>query len=307
MNYMTVREASLKWGIKVRQVQNLCEKGKVKGAIRFNRSWAIPENLIRPEDDKRCIREVCKSETERKCETFSDDLSVLKQTIDNFPYGVNVTTTNGIMVYANDAFMEGTLEDTRKKTIGNYNLFEEKMVEKWGLKEHIEKAFRGERVCTRNLKLSYKETGDKYGKDYAFISVYHDITSFPIFDGENKLKFVVTVFIPVRKYYGRDETVKAREYIDSHWKEPFDVKEAAKAASLSPSRFIRLFREDTGFSPHDYYVDIKMNHLRESLLNFSISVSQAFNECGMDYNSYYTSLFKKNTGYTPMQFRKKYK
>ena len=50
MNYLTVKQVSSIWGITARQVQNLCDKGRVEGAIRFNRSWAIPEGTLKPND-----------------------------------------------------------------------------------------------------------------------------------------------------------------------------------------------------------------------------------------------------------------
>ncbi len=304
MNYTTVREASLKWDINVRQVQNLCEKGKVKDAIRFNHTWAIPENAIKPQDG-RCRRKVaCDDEMEAKEEVFSEELLIFKQIIDHFPYSINVTNKEGIMLYANDVFFDGTLEETRGAVLGLYNILQEEMIGKWGLREHLKRAFRGETVFTTTLKLDYKDVADKYGKEYPFISVYNDIASFPIFDESNQLKYVVSVFIPVRKYMGRYEIVNAREYIEEHWEEPFDIILISKTVNLSRSHLLRLFREQTGFSPHDYYRQIKMKHLKNMLLDFSISVSKAFNNCGIDYNSYYSSLFKKHTGLTPTQFRK---
>ena len=53
MDYITAQEASKGWGISVRQVQNLCEKKRVNGAIRFNHSWAIPKNAEKPMDGRK--------------------------------------------------------------------------------------------------------------------------------------------------------------------------------------------------------------------------------------------------------------
>lgn len=305
MDYITVQKASVKWGVNIRQVQNLCRNGKVSGAIRFNHSWAIPETATKPVDGRRLKTEMQKEAADVKTDLMTDDLRLYKQIFDSFPYSVNVTDTHGVMVYANEMFFEGTLHEARDNALGTYNILGEEMVEQWGLKAHIEKAFRGERVFTPNLELPNRAlVGTKYSKNYAFVSIYQDITSFPIFDENNRLKYVVTVFIPVRRYMARDEIVKAKEYIEAHWLEPFDTKQVAKAANLSLSTFLRVFKQETGFSPHDYYMDIKLDHLKEKLLDFNISVAQAFGSCGMDYNSYYTALFKKLTGLTPMHFRK---
>lgn len=48
MKYITVKEASKKWGVSNRRVQILCSNGRIKGAYRFGRDWMIPENAVLP-------------------------------------------------------------------------------------------------------------------------------------------------------------------------------------------------------------------------------------------------------------------
>ena len=47
-NYMSVQEAADKWDITVRQVQKICSDGKIPGAMRFGRAWAIPSDIKKP-------------------------------------------------------------------------------------------------------------------------------------------------------------------------------------------------------------------------------------------------------------------
>ena len=49
-DYMTIAEASEKWGISQRQVQHLCTLGSVEGAVKFGRAWMIPMNAKKPID-----------------------------------------------------------------------------------------------------------------------------------------------------------------------------------------------------------------------------------------------------------------
>lgn len=48
MQYITVKEAALKWGVGVRRVQVLCNENKIKGAYRFGRDWMIPASAVLP-------------------------------------------------------------------------------------------------------------------------------------------------------------------------------------------------------------------------------------------------------------------
>lgn len=48
--YMTIKEASEKWGIGDRRINTLCLEGRVAGAMKFGREWAIPRNAQKPND-----------------------------------------------------------------------------------------------------------------------------------------------------------------------------------------------------------------------------------------------------------------
>lgn len=50
MDYMTIKETSEKWKLSIRRVQELCEHGKIVGAIKFGRAWAIPVDAEKPID-----------------------------------------------------------------------------------------------------------------------------------------------------------------------------------------------------------------------------------------------------------------
>lgn len=50
--YTTVAEISDKWGVKPRTVQIMCAEGRIKGATKFGRAWAIPVNADKPTDNR---------------------------------------------------------------------------------------------------------------------------------------------------------------------------------------------------------------------------------------------------------------
>ena len=52
MKYLKINEAAEKWGIGVRRVQILCAEGKIEGAVRFGRSWMIPDDATKPVDGR---------------------------------------------------------------------------------------------------------------------------------------------------------------------------------------------------------------------------------------------------------------
>ena len=57
--YISIREASYRWGVSERRVSphcgpvnQYCAEGRIPGASRFGRSWAIPENAEKPSDPR---------------------------------------------------------------------------------------------------------------------------------------------------------------------------------------------------------------------------------------------------------------
>ena len=50
MNYLTIKEAAEKWDLSVRRIQEMCSVGKIEGAVKFGREWAIPKEAKKPAD-----------------------------------------------------------------------------------------------------------------------------------------------------------------------------------------------------------------------------------------------------------------
>lgn len=51
--YMTVKEASEKWGLSARWVNKLCQDNRIEGVVKFAGAYAIPESSDKPTQDRR--------------------------------------------------------------------------------------------------------------------------------------------------------------------------------------------------------------------------------------------------------------
>ena len=49
---MTTKEAAEQWGVTTRQVQILCDRGKVEGAYMLGDIWVIPKGTLKPIDGR---------------------------------------------------------------------------------------------------------------------------------------------------------------------------------------------------------------------------------------------------------------
>lgn len=50
--YLSAKEVACKWNISVRWVNQYIQDGRVPGVERFGKSWAIPEDAVKPEKQK---------------------------------------------------------------------------------------------------------------------------------------------------------------------------------------------------------------------------------------------------------------
>lgn len=53
MDYMTLKEASEKWGVSARQINYYCTAGRIPGAVKMATIWLIPKDAEKPVDRRR--------------------------------------------------------------------------------------------------------------------------------------------------------------------------------------------------------------------------------------------------------------
>ncbi len=44
------KEKAVEWGLSLRDVNDLCKRGKIEGAYKIGKKWFIPDNASRPFD-----------------------------------------------------------------------------------------------------------------------------------------------------------------------------------------------------------------------------------------------------------------
>lgn len=50
--YMTLKEATEKWGIGARRINTLCLEGRIEGASKIGNLWVIPVDTPKPDDNR---------------------------------------------------------------------------------------------------------------------------------------------------------------------------------------------------------------------------------------------------------------
>jgi len=93
----------------------------------------------------------------------------------------------------------------------------------------------------------------------------------------------------------------ARQYLEAHYKEKIGVNELAEVSALSPSHFLRMFRDTTGLTPHAYLTQFRIE-VATSLLSSGASFADVASATGFTDQSHFTKQLKRILGVTPGQY-----
>ncbi len=52
MDYMTLKEASEKWGVTTRRINYYCVAGRIPGALKVATIWLLPKDAAKPIDGR---------------------------------------------------------------------------------------------------------------------------------------------------------------------------------------------------------------------------------------------------------------
>jgi two-component system response regulator YesN len=99
---------------------------------------------------------------------------------------------------------------------------------------------------------------------------------------------------------------KVIQFIEDHLCEEFSREDIADHVFLNSAYLSRLFRKETGESLSDYILDARVNKAKLLLEKTNNKISDIASTIGYDNFSYFAKMFKKSTGVTPQEYRKKF-
>ena len=88
-----------------------------------------------------------------------------------------------------------------------------------------------------------------------------------------------------------------------HMAQPVTVADLARKAGLSFWHFSRKFKKETGESPHDYLMKLKLEYALRLLQNTGEPIKAISYECGFLDQSHFCKVFRRFYGETPENFR----
>ena len=102
--------------------------------------------------------------------------------------------------------------------------------------------------------------------------------------------------------YSLDQAV---QYFQEHYNQPLSIKEYAAAHNLSEGWFIQNFKQYTNSTPAQYLLSLRIHNAKVLLESTNYNVTEISNIIGYENPLYFSRIFKKQTGFSPSEYRKK--
>lgn len=119
--FLTVKQASEKWGISDRRIRVLCAEGKISGAYREGRRWKIPMDAKKPADGRYKSKESLLSQIDRKKVeldsrrplTAGEVARLNEEFIVEYTYNSNAIEGNTLTLRETDLVLRGLTIDSK--------------------------------------------------------------------------------------------------------------------------------------------------------------------------------------------------
>ncbi|WOO40116.1 AraC family transcriptional regulator [Rubellicoccus peritrichatus] len=98
----------------------------------------------------------------------------------------------------------------------------------------------------------------------------------------------------------------AIDFMDNHYLENPSLATVAESAFLSPVYFHQQFSKHFHITSHEYMARLRIRDAQDYLLNTNESVSFIAEHVGYSDAFYFSRVFKKHTGLSPLKFRQRH-
>ena len=93
------------------------------------------------------------------------------------------------------------------------------------------------------------------------------------------------------------------DYMSYYYMEDLTLEYLSQIMHISPAYMSRIFKEETGFSPIQFLIQLRLQKAKELLSNPSVSIKQVAKAVGYEDAYYFSKLFKKHYDVPPSIYR----
>jgi transcriptional regulator GlxA family with amidase domain len=109
-----------------------------------------------------------------------------------------------------------------------------------------------------------------------------------------------------QKQHNDKDILKAQAYIEANHHLPLPMDDVADRSNMSKRNFIRRFKKATQNTPFEYLQRVKIEAAKKALEEGSQNINLLMYDAGYNDIKTFREVFKKITGLTPQDYRRKY-
>ncbi|MBQ7918634.1 MAG: helix-turn-helix transcriptional regulator [Lachnospiraceae bacterium] len=114
-------------------------------------------------------------------------------------------------------------------------------------------------------------------------------------------------FSNIESSTNRSTLLEALHYIEQFYAEDPSLKQTAAAIHVSDAYLSRLFSNELGTSYSSFLTELKLNHAMKLLSGTTLPITEIAVQSGFQNNNYFSGIFKKKIGISPLKYRKSIK
>lgn len=118
-------------------------------------------------------------------------------------------------------------------------------------------------------------------------------------------KVASEILLYTKETQHRHEIKKAIDFIQEHYPEPLQLQDIARHVNLSENYLSYLFTKETGKSFSHYLQSVRVEKAKALLRNGQSQWYRVGEAVGFESAKYFAKVFKKFTGLTPLQYKKR--
>lgn len=153
---------------------------------------------------------------------------------------------------------------------------------------------------------------DKIQKEYSTYSVISNNSNYNAKISRIKnsgllIELLSNICLSINRIDNREISLKFTDSVNRFPENDFDIDHYAQSENLSRSRYNYLFKEETRLSPRQYLINSRIAKSKWLLKHSSLNIAQISEKVGYTDPLYFSRVFKKKTGDSPLNYLKKFK
>jgi transcriptional regulator GlxA family with amidase domain len=112
--------------------------------------------------------------------------------------------------------------------------------------------------------------------------------------------------LPLTRPHADDKIRQAEEYLQAHYHRTVSIDALAEKAGMSGRNFVRRFQAAVGRTPGDYIQLLRIATAKEMLERSELPIQSICLKAGYEDIAFFRRLFKRHTGMTPVEYRKRF-